>query len=357
MEARCHQLRWKTAPPAGRLRCGLLGTGHFFRYAYAPALNDRSSPITLAGLLARDGAKFPAAQKHLRHRVALYSEREALLTSGLEAAIILLPNHLHFEAAQAALERGLHVFCEKPLTPTVAEAAALQALAQKQGRVLMTDFNQRYFDRNRVLHRLIQEKAVGPVTAVHAYHNQDLRRAKSLAALDARLTGGGVLHNAGIHLLNLLLHWFGPPETAQAVFENRVLPASCGEDTAHCKLRFAHGVQATLDASLVNAVDTSYERVEIVGERGRITSDLKKGNVQLHAPGRPPLTIRCRPEIMSDSVLAALKHFADCVRTHSPPETNADDFIQTLKTVEALSLAAQRGAEVAWTEIDSLYAC
>ena len=77
-------------------------------------------------------------------------------------ALILLPNHLHLDHARKALERGLHVFCEKPLAQNVADCLALKAVAEKSGRVLMVDFNQRYSDRNRVLKKVIAENRIGP---------------------------------------------------------------------------------------------------------------------------------------------------------------------------------------------------
>ena len=345
----------KAPPPAGRLNCGLLGAGGFFHYSYLPALNRTASPITLSGLLARYEDKFKAAQRELRYRTTYFQDIDTLLDSGIEAALILLPNHLHFNTAKAALERGLHVFCEKPLTNSVADALALRALAKHSERVLMVDFNQRYFARNRLLTGLAARENLGKITSVHAFHNQDLRGLSSYDQLQRDRTGGGVIHNAGIHFINLFLHWFGPPQKVRAVFENRALPAECGEDTAHCEFWFRDDITATLDASLANAVDTTYERVQFLCENGEITSDLKKSNILCKPTGRPQTRIDCQPEIIADSVFNALQHFAACVKHRLQPETDVDDFIQTLKTVEALTLSAQRGTEVTIAEIETSY--
>ena len=356
METYRRLLGAKTNPPKDKLPCGLLGSGHFFHYAYVPALNKTNSPLAATGIFSRDENKLREAQRFLRHTLQPFATQEDLFASGIKAALILLPNHLHFAAAQQALERGLHVFCEKPLTNTVADALTLKAVARKAGRVLMTDFNQRYLDRNRVLKEIIAENRAGSITAVHAFHNQDLRGLKSFAALHRDLTGGGVIHNAGIHFINLFLHWFGEVERVSAVFENRALPAECGEDTAHCKLTFRSGLTATLDASLANAVDASYERLQILGADGEFTSDFKKGHIICRPKSKPPYKIPCRAEIVSDSVFNALEHFAHCVKNGVAPETDPDDSIKTLKVIEALTLSAQRGAEVCLKEIESKYA-
>ena len=331
--------------------------GQFFHYAFVPALNKKTSPLAVTGMLARDNNKLPAAQRSLRYAVAGFTEAEVLLASGIDAALILLPNQLHFETTKRALENGLHVFCEKPLANTVAEALTLKAIAQKSNRVLMVDFNQRFLDRNRVLRQTIAENRLGQLVSVHAFHNQDLRPLKSFAPLHRDRTGGGVLHNAGIHFINLFLHWFGEVERVRAVFENRALPVECGEDTAHCELWFRSGLRATLDASLAGAVDSTYERVQFLGTEGEMNSDLKRSEIFCQLRGRRKLKIPCAPEIISDSVFQALNHFAGCVRHSTPPETGADDFIQTLKVIEALTLSARRGAEVRLDEIEKKYAC
>jgi predicted dehydrogenase len=325
LDTRRHRLAPKTKPPANKLACGLLGAGQFFNYAYLPALNRKSSPLVIAGILARDENKFRDAQRGLRYTTKHFSDADALLASGINAALILLPNHLHPEFVRRALERGLNVFCEKPLGKNVTDCLALKSIAEKSGRVLMVDFNQRYSDRNRVLKNVITENRIGKITSVHAFHNQNLEaRLKSLAPLHRDLTGGGVLHNAGIHFVNLFLHWFGEVDRVHAVFENRALPAECGEDTAHCRFWFRNGVTATLDASLADAVETSYERLHFIGENGEITSDLKRSEIHCRLPSKPPLKIHCKREILPDSVFQALQHFEHCVKNGLRPETNVD---------------------------------
>jgi predicted dehydrogenase len=346
LERHQHRLGKKAASPAGKLSCGLLGAGGFFNYAYLPALNRGDSSLAISGILARDAGRFREAQRGLRYAAKSFTEADALLGSGVNAALILLPNHLHFEHARRALERGLHVFCEKPLTNNVADALALKALAEKSGRVLMVDFNERFLDLHRVLKKVIAEERVGKITSARAFHNQDLRGLKTFAALRRERTGGGVVHNAGIHLINLFRHWFGEPESVRAVFENRALPAECGEDTAHCEFRFPGGVTATLDASVADAADTTYERVQFTGTDGEVASDLKKSEIIAQRRGKAKTRIRCKPEIIADSVFNALEHFADCVKKNLRPETGVEDFIKTMKIVEALTLSAQRGTAV-----------
>ena len=278
------------------------------------------------------------------------------MESGVNSTLVLLPNHLHFEFVRKAVEKGLNVFCEKPLTNNVAEALALKSSLNKTGQVLMVDFNQRYLDRNRVLKRVITERRIGQITSAQAFHNQNLAgQLRSYDKLHKRVAGGGVVHNAGIHFINLFLYWFGELTRVNAVFENRGLPKECGEDTAYCRFWFRNGVTATLEASLANEVSTSYEHVRFVGEQGEITSDLKKSDIRCNVGRNRKMSIDCKKEVISDSVYNALQHFEQCVSTGAPPETDVDDFIQTMKVVEALTLSAQRGEDVHLDEVERKY--
>ena len=355
-EARIHRLGRKGAPAAGKLPCALIGAGNFFHYAYLPALNRKNSPLFVSGILARDEKKFREAQRGLRYATRGFTSFEAILQSGVHSVLILLPNHLHFEYARKAVEKGLHVFCEKPLTNNVAEALALKSALNKTGQILMVGFNQRYLDRNRVLNAVLAENRIGKIVSVQAYHNQNLPgRFQTFERLHKAVTGGGVVHNAGIHFINLFLSWFGEVARVSAVFENRTLPRECGEDTALCRFWFRNGVTATLEASLANAVSTSYERVHFVGEQGEISSDLKKGDIRCRLGGKPWSNLDCQKEVICDSVYTALQNFERCVSTGTRPETDVDDFIRTLKVVEALTLSAQRGGDVPMDELDQKY--
>ena len=114
-------------------------------------------------------------------------------------------------------------------------------------------------------------------------------------------------------------------------------------------------VTATLDASLANAVDSSYERVQFIGTDGEIASDLKRSEIVGEDRRKQQLKIRCKREIISDTVFNALAHFAHCVENQSRPETDVDDSIKTMKVIEALTLSAARGADVHLDEIERKY--
>ena len=86
METYRRLLGAKTNPPKDKLPCGLLGSGHFFHYAYVPALNKTNSPLAATGIFLRDERKLREAQRFLRHALQPFATQEDLFASGIKAA-------------------------------------------------------------------------------------------------------------------------------------------------------------------------------------------------------------------------------------------------------------------------------
>ena len=109
----------------------------------------------------------PSAKTYDDYRRMLDAEYKSL-----DAVTITVPDHMHASIAYAAMERGLHVFCQKPLTQTVWEARLLTTAAKKFG-VSTQMGNQGYAtEANRVAAEMIWDGAIGEVTEVHAMRNE-----------------------------------------------------------------------------------------------------------------------------------------------------------------------------------------
>ncbi len=112
------------------------------------------------GNLDRAASEFPAARKYVDYR-------QLLQQNDLDAVVIGTPDHHHAPAAVRALRRGLHVYCEKPLTHTVREARVLTELARQQGvATQMGTQNHEHPGYMKVV-EMIRSGAIGPVREVH----------------------------------------------------------------------------------------------------------------------------------------------------------------------------------------------
>ncbi|HLZ58271.1 MAG TPA: Gfo/Idh/MocA family oxidoreductase [Ktedonosporobacter sp.] len=144
----------------------------------------------------------------------LYRYYEELLArDDIDAVSIAVPNFLHAPVALAALERGLHVLCEKPLADTVANAELIVQAATRANRVLQVVFNHRERGDIQVLKRYIDEGKLGQIyyAKAHWMRRRGIPGAGSWF-VSKKMAGGGPLIDLGVHVLDMALYLLGEPE-------------------------------------------------------------------------------------------------------------------------------------------------
>jgi predicted dehydrogenase len=126
----------------GRLRVGVIGAGMIAQVEHIPNLLFLRDRFQVAGV-ADPSARVRAAIAE-RHGVPVFETAGALLQEPLDAVVVAVPDPLHASTVLAALDAGLHVFCEKPLCFTDAEGAAIAAARDRSGRVVQVGYMKRY---------------------------------------------------------------------------------------------------------------------------------------------------------------------------------------------------------------------
>jgi predicted dehydrogenase len=148
---------------------------------------------------------------------------EQLLEQELDGVVIATPNGLHAEQAVTALERGLAVFCQKPLGRNKAETERVVQAARDADLLLGVDLSYRYTEAARRVRRLVQAGKLGNVFACDlTFHNA--YGPDKPWFYDRELSGGGCLIDLGIHLVDLTLWTLGWPAVVSASAELRGEP-------------------------------------------------------------------------------------------------------------------------------------
>lgn len=156
------------ASPNSKLALGYVGTANRAA-ANLAGTSQLTDAVEVAALTDVD-ARFLAAanQKHPGAR-AYQDFREMLDREKLDAVVVSTPDHTHAVAAAAALRRGWHVYCEKPLTRTVSECHAIQRLAAEKGVKTQLGTQIHAGGNYRRVVELVQSGAIGPVREVHVW--------------------------------------------------------------------------------------------------------------------------------------------------------------------------------------------
>ncbi|MBO0796889.1 MAG: Gfo/Idh/MocA family oxidoreductase, partial [Ktedonobacteraceae bacterium] len=199
----------------------------------------------------------------------LYRDYKDLLArDDIDAVSIALPNFLHAPAGIMALERGIHVLCEKPLARNSVEAESIVQAAIKANRVLKVVFNHRQRGDIQILKRYIDEGSLGTIYYAKAswMRSRGIPGAGSWFVSKER-SGGGPLIDLGVHVLDMALFLLNEPEivTASAMtynhlgsngvgFNAKALKSGAGhdfevEDLATAFLRTSQGTTLLLECS------------------------------------------------------------------------------------------------------------
>jgi predicted dehydrogenase len=173
---------------------------------------------------------------------------DELLEHDLDGVVIATPSALHAPQAIAALERGLAVFCQKPLARTAAETRAVIDAARAADQLLGIDLSYRYTRAACAAFDHVRSGAIGDVHAVDLVFHNAYGPDKPWFR-DPALSGGGCVIDLGIHLVDLLLWTLGGRDVELVDARLRRPNDDAVEEFAFAQLDLAGGVVARLACS------------------------------------------------------------------------------------------------------------
>jgi scyllo-inositol 2-dehydrogenase (NADP+) len=211
-----------------------------------------------------------------------------LRLSGLDAILIATPTVTHEVMVRKALECGLHVFCEKPLTLSSGMSESLARLAQSNKLVSQVGYHNRFIGTFAEVKRLVSAGALGRSSHVlaEAYGPVVLRPTKPTWRGKSG-QGGGCLYDYAAHPLNLVNWYFGRPETCNGSVLKSGFSAEV-DDEVYASITFAEGLTGQLSVNWSDAsVRKMTTRISIWGEGGRIYADRQE--IQVFLTGNAPM--------------------------------------------------------------------
>lgn len=287
---------------AAKLRFGVIGAGGFADICHIPGIAGHPG-ATVAALCGRRREKAEAQARlwGIPHVFADY--RELLASDKVDAVSIVTPNVSHAEIAEAAFAAGKHVFCEKPLAMSAAEARRMEAAAAKAGKVNMVAFTFRYLHGVRRLRALVADGAIGTPYYVRLWSREYKFMGPDAVGgwrQQSGMAGTGILGDLGSHLLDMVRYAVAPVAEVCGTLVNvpRTLHGDSGrdftpdvDDVASLLFRTATGVSGDVFASW--AAPTHDRRtLEVVGDRGTLLANLTRGEDELLRLVRPGKALR-----------------------------------------------------------------
>ena len=289
-----------------------------------------------------------------------YSSRfaDALASKDVEAVILATPHSMHTAQIAAAAKAGKHVFCEKPLALTRADAEASVAACKAAGVFLGIGHERRYEPAMTVLRRLVRSGALGTIMHAEACFNHDKLanvppgdwRTNPKDAPAAGMTG------MGIHLTDAFIDLFGPVTEAYAMTAARVAYKDNG-DVVSAMLRHASG-----STSYINAILVTHHRIGYLVYGSDGWADVTYAT-HPDTPGSSRLTAEWRDgrrDVQDfqweDTVRLNLEAFARAAQGRGEYMFTDEQKIANIATLEAIiqSVAENRPVKVEAVKVDAV---
>lgn len=285
----------------------------------------------------------------------LYTDYHDFLNDSLniDAVVISLPNYLHFESVQLALEAGLDIFIEKPMATTAKECRKIVKLVERSGKKFMIGHCMRFLDAIEKLKDSAEKGHIGTLEVITLeevmngpFTHPAVPTPVSNWWFNPRKAGGGALMDLGYHMIDLFRFFTGDCEVVFSCIDHKFnLPV---EDGAIVILRSSNSSAK----GIVNVgwyqktIFPRYDfRVILHGNSGFMSSDdFVPGNIYLNAvkEGTKNLLrkiIRRRIQPLSytyyyEQHYKELKYFFHCIQEDSNPCVSATDGLKTVELVE-----------------------
>jgi predicted dehydrogenase len=217
-----------------------------------------------------------------------YSDyREMVEKEELDFVVVATPTRFHYPMVKYALEKGLHVFCEKPFSLTTKEGDELVDLANSKWLVNQVGYHNHFIGTFRELKRLLQAKVLGDI--VHftgEAYGPVVTKEKGGTWRSKPEEGGGCLNDYASHVINLIQEIIGRPVKASGSLLKSIYSKGV-EDAVYGSLILNNGISGNLS---VNWSDDTHRKmstsITVIGKNGKIICDATEIKIYLKEPNK-----------------------------------------------------------------------
>jgi predicted dehydrogenase len=319
-----------------------LGAGYFAPFQYEAW--SRIPEVNLAALYNRTEARARPIME--RFGVSRYYDdwRAMIDAERPDFVDIITPPETHEEICAYAAARGVHIICQKPLAPTFEASRHIVEHAHAAGVRFMVHENFRWQPWYREIKRIQAARTIGDFS-----HALFLMRTGDGWGADAYLARQPffrdyprlLMYETGVHFIDTFRFLLGEVDTVFAQLR-RLNPVIRGEDAGELVLKFKSGSTAIWDANRYNEVESDTPRftfgeLRIDASGGHLTMETDS-TIRIKPLGQTPEVVdysRENKNFAGDCVYFLQRHFVDCMLSGAPFESNGEDYLETIRVVDA----------------------
>ncbi len=327
-----------------KVRIGLVGVGWFGGMRVAAAGKSGAAEFVSCFDLAPERRDAFAAEHGCR---AAESLAAMLDDPEVEAILIATPHSTHLGLVEEATSAGKHVFVEKPLVLTVADARRAAEAAEKAKVVLQVGHNRRRQPANRRIKAMIDAGELGILLQLDGVHTHPAAGGTAIAGwrLDPAECPAGAMTALGIHTVDTF-HYLAGPAKRVVAFSKQVVGKTKLDEATALLIEYERGPVGSITSSYFAQPVVS---LGVYGTEGNAWNEEDGVKLFVQRAGeaiRNPLDVESL-----DTVEDELAEFARCVRGGTKPEVGAPEALEVAAVLEAIVESATSGRAVELADV------
>ena len=339
------------------VNCGVLGAGWWATYAHLPAIGAHPQ-ARLVAVQSREQAKADRIAKDFAAEHAFTDPAALVALEGLDAVIVSSTPNMHYAHAKAALERGLHVLLEKPMTFTVAEARELVDLAAARGVHLLISCPWHFTAHGIEARRMIAAGELGRIKMISVLMTNPIDKLlrgvntspthgmdnvyvepRHGSYTDPAVAGGGQIYCQVSHAAAYLAFLTGAgPAEVFAHFDNDGSPNDLYNALS---LKLTDGTLATVASTGATPLAERHYEVRVYGTLGMLDLELWKGTARFSGFDGTQKTL---PPLAASDIYPDRAPATDLINTVLGLKENGSPGVLGLASMEVIEAACQSAA-------------
>ena len=329
------------------LKAALVGVGVAGQVSHIPAWKKLEG-VELVTLVDRDQEKAQRVAQRFGIPNATTAIDEVLEDPEIDMIDICTPNFLHAPLAIAALESGKHVLVERPIARNAAETEKMVKAADKADRLLVCALAHRFREDTKILKKYVDRGELGEVFYTKTgwlrqrtdWRTEEWRQQK-------QVSGGGVLMDLGVQMLDLTLYILGGPKVESVSASAHRAGKAEVEDSLVALLRLENACVVNLEVTWGLLMEKDFAYVNLFGQSGAALWNPLKLHKGMHG-GLVNVTpaVDSPRNVYKQAIEAQIAQFADGVRKGGTAGASGAEMLAVMRLVDAIYRSAEQGKEV-----------
>jgi predicted dehydrogenase len=336
-----------------KLKIALSGVGGISQVVRIPTLK-KMEDVELVAICDLDEAKVSfIADKYDIPRV-YFDFQNLLKKEELDGIFICTPNNFHYPMALASLDIGIPTLVERPVALNSDQAQRLLEKAKSKDTMLVVGMNYRFREDAMILKEFMRKGEIGnPFYVKTGWLRHWSRPNLQHWLTDSKISGGGVLIDMGIQLLDLSLWLLGTPKVKNVrAYSYNLFSEGDVEDSALAVIQTENDEAITVEVSWRMHLEKDMNYTHVFGKEGSAFMNPLRLYKELHGNlvNVTPVDVESNIDVFKKSFYNEMQNFINVLKGEEEPVTPIEDGVYIMKILDAIYQSAENGQQIDLTD-------